>query len=85
MTFEEIVEKEPAIGSLLATAEKVGGYCNDCLLDVFMLTLKPQIKRLVGFGSSDPELRSSDAYDTVTTAILDKLPCCGACQTGDVL
>lgn len=72
MTFEEILQKEPRLIPIKDEAIRIGKtkldrYQKDKL---WYHGLKHQMMKYVGFGADNPELTSTDSYDTVYMSLI---------------
>ena len=67
MTFDEILKKEPALLSLVNEARRIGNSKISRINKdkLWYHDMKHRMMRCVGFHAKNPELTSTDAYETV--------------------
>lgn len=81
-TFDALCELEPRLATLREVAAAVRDRCESrafCANNVWSVTLKPALERLVGWGAQVEGLQSSAAYEVATREIYDCLPPCRGC------
>jgi hypothetical protein len=80
LEFERLCQIEPRLRELLEQAQAIkddGNYF--CVGETWSRTLKPRLRRLVGWDVAHPELGTHYAYDVVGEMVLDALPDCREC------
>ena len=83
--FRELAKREPGLLGLLQKARSIKddktdpSFCANRIWYGFW-GLKAQLCKLVGWEASNPELRTTDAYNVAYETVSDALPYCRNCS-----
>jgi hypothetical protein len=90
-TWEDLVRAEPRLARLqedVAAADRLTASSIFCAVCAWHGSggrpgLKTRMYRLVGFGSSNPDLRTRRAYEVALETLYASLPPCRGCACGE--